>query len=126
MEGFMRDMDRLWSDTTPTGDTSALSELHKAEDGGWVLRVLVPGFKKEEINVDVSRNHISIDANREETTITDAKLVRGGFPTSLSYREQVPAALDPTSAEAELKDGVLTVSVRSLAKTIQTNKIVIK
>jgi len=94
------------------GESSNLSELYKTEEG-WSLKVLVPGFTKDQITIDVSKNHISIDAERP---VSEGQLVRGGFPNQLSYREQIPATLDASSSEASLVDGVLTISVKAQTK----------
>ena len=130
-ETLMRDMDRFWSNDVSSafsGNDVATTELYKTEDS-WILKALLPGFAKSEVNVDVSKNHISIDASKngvEPEEKDTSQLVRGGFPTQLSYREQVPATLDPATADAQLIDGVLTVTVKTLTKAPTGNKIVVK
>lgn len=128
-ETLMRDMDRFWDSDSLFAfgtDSVVTTELYKTEDG-YLLKALVPGFSKEQINVDVSKNHISIDAEKVEKMAPVAELIKGGFPQKLSYREEVRATLDPSTAEAELVNGVLTVSVRVIAKNPSTsNKVVIK
>lgn len=128
-ERLMGDMDRFWGGGSPFGpspDTVNTSELSRSADGKtYRLQVLVPGFSKDQITVDVSKNHVSIDAVREPVE-TEFTQLRSAFPTSLSYREQIPANLDASSADAELKDGVLTITVSALSKAPSGNRIEIR
>jgi HSP20 family molecular chaperone IbpA len=103
------------------------TELYKTEDG-YILKALVPGFLKEEVTVDVSKNHISIEAQKLETKAgdSDPKLLSGGFPTSLSYREEIRATLDSATADATLENGVLTVTVKCLAKAPTGTKVTVR
>ena len=147
VEELMREMDRFLSvDANTGGSTGSSGELYKTEDG-WIFKAQVPGFTREEIDLDVSKNHISVNATVKDTNITnsivcrlpteaefkyaqrahgDTKLIRGGFPTSIQYLEQIPATLDPTTAEASLLDGILTVRVKSVSKAPALKKIEIK
>jgi HSP20 family molecular chaperone IbpA len=128
----MGDMDRLWdgglfSQTTAQSNTNS-SDLYRSEDGKtYQMRVAVPGFNRDQINIEVSKNHISVDAARadEEAPVVWQPL-RLSLPDSLSYREQVPAHLDPSTAEAALKDGVLTITVSALTKEGKGSRITIK
>ena len=126
VEELMREMDRsLGSIGDLTGSNGSV-ELYKTEEG-WIFKAQVPGFSKEEIDLDISKNHISVNATKEDLKDLDsAKLIRGGFPTNLQYREQIPGTMDPTTAEAELVNGVLTITVKSIQKAPTSNKIVIK
>lgn len=112
----------------PSDRTGNTSELYRSEDGKtYLLKVLLPGFSKEDVNVDVSKNHISVDASRPEAKDPEGFLaLRTAIPTSLSYREQVPATLDPTTASAELVDGVLSITVSALTKESKGNRVVIR
>ena len=130
-EKLMSDMDRFWDRGGPDQSTLT-SELYRSEDGKtYTLKVLVPGFSKEEISIDVSKNHISIDASMDLTQpgrfITEGTtVIRTGFPTTLSYREQIPATLDAATASAELKDGVLSITIQALQKESKGSRIMIK
>ena len=131
-ERLMSDMDRFWdggifSQTTAQSNTNS-SDLYRSEDGKtYQMRVAVPGFTREQINIEVSKNHVSVDATRDpEDTPKGFQPLRLSLPDTLSYREQVPAHLDPTTAEAVLVDGVLTITVSALTKEIKGNRITIK
>ena len=130
IERLMSDMDDVWGDGVFSSSFSGTntSELYRSEDGKtYLMKVPVPGFQKEEITIDVSKNHISVDAARIASNPEGfSLLIRQALPSSLSYREQVPATLDASTAEAELKDGVLSVTVSCVSKESKGNKIVIK
>lgn len=112
--------DSPWMDSTTN-----TSELYRSEDGkSFILKVLLPGFKKEEVSVEVVKNHILVEATRRQEVPEGFVVYRSAFPDKLSYREQIPASLDATSAEAELVEGVLTVKVATVSKEHKGNVVV--
>lgn len=118
-------------DTSFDGSSPTTSELRRSEDGTtYVFRLSVPGFDKDEINVDVSKNHISVDAEHslsgKELFDKSFPVFRGSFPSKLTHREQIPATLDPTTVKATLKDGVLLITVSTATKTAKGTKITIE
>lgn len=113
------------------GSSPTTSELRKSEDGStYLFRLSVPGFTREDINVEVSKNHISVTAeipsDRQVTENKNFPLIRGSFPDRLSHQEQIHASLDPSSVKASLKDGVLLITVNTIAKSSKAAKIVIQ
>lgn len=126
--GASNDLFREFEQIFGPNDRTNTSELYRSEDGKtYLLKVLLPGFAKDDVNVDVSKNHISVDASRPEAKDPEGFIaLRTAIPTSLSYREQVPATLDPTTAEAELVDGVLTVTVSAVTKDSKGNRVVVR
>lgn len=112
-ERLFQEMDQMRQEVF--SGASNLSELYKTEDG-WILKVPVPGFTKEQVHLTLSKNHVSIEAEKE-TEKGEGQLVRGGLPTQLSYREQIPGAIDLVAAKAKLEDGILTVKLKAVSKT---------
>lgn len=84
----------------------------KADDDAYTLRALVPGLEAEDVNIEVLNNTITIrgEFKAEEGEQNDfmvCELPVGRFNRVLT----LPTALDPTKAEAAIKNGVLTLRV---------------
>lgn len=93
----------------------------------YVLRAYLPGLKAEDVQIEVLEDVVTLrgefaDAllgENEQTLLSE--LPSGPFERSL----RLPADLDATRAEAEMKDGVLTVHVAK-AEHAKSKKIAIK
>lgn len=91
-----------------------------------VVRASLPGFRKEDVNIEVDDGVLSIDAAREESNeVNDEKFFRRErYFGSVSRRISLPAAVTEDSANAELKDGVLTLTLPKVAEA-QPRKIAV-
>lgn len=83
------------------------------DDKSIFVRASLPGFKKDEIEVEVHDGIVSIKAARtEEKETTDEKFYRRERRFgSVSRRVALPAVVDDQKVGAELKDGVLTLTL---------------
>jgi HSP20 family protein len=90
--------------STPLGD---LEEL----DDAWLLRVELPGVKRDDADIQVAGRRLTVRAERKETE-RKGILRRTTRTTGRYYLEVVlPGEVDPDDVEATLDDGVLTVRV---------------
>ena len=82
-------------------------------DDAYYIEVDLPGVKKEDINIDVKDNILTIsgerkvEEERKEDDFYRVESVYGKFERSFSLPEDV----DADKIEAEAKDGVLTVKI---------------
>jgi len=94
---------------------------------GYVFTADVPGVKTPDLDVSVSGNRMTVsgkrESEREEKTETYYACERSYGSFSRSFT--LPEGADANAVGAELKDGVLTVSVKKKAET-QAKKIDIK
>lgn len=83
-----------------------------------LVRASLPGFKKEDINVEVHDGILTISATRDEVTETkDEKFYRRERRTgSVSRRIALPTAVAEDNAQAELTDGVLVLRLPKTRK----------
>jgi HSP20 family protein len=91
---------------TPMMDVADLGNKYE-------MKVEMPGIPKEKINIDVSPNAIEISA-KHETTENDKKknwLRKERSSMSFYRRAEFPAEIKSDQAEAEFKDGVLTLAL---------------
>jgi len=128
---FSRAFDRFFDDNwlRRPGDLfdGGLAVDMSEEGGKLVVRASVPGFKKEEIDVQLNQGVLSIKAHHaEEKETRDEKYyLKERTEGSLSRRVALPGIVQDTQVEAELKDGVLTVRV-AIPEQAQPRPIEIK
>jgi HSP20 family protein len=80
-------------------------------EGQWVVRAELPGMTREEVKVEVARDHITLEGERKE----EKKEEREGYYYGETrygtfYRAiPLPEGVDTTKARAEFRKGVLEV-----------------
>jgi HSP20 family protein len=83
------------------------------KDDKFVVRAELPGMKREEIDVSVVGNTLTISGERKaETEVKDedyyrCELCYGKFSRSIG----LPSAVDPTKVEAEYENGILEITL---------------
>jgi len=86
--------------------------LDVSDDGeNVVVKASLPGFKREDVSLEVNEGVLTISAKQDETTEESGERFyrRERRFGSLSRRVALPAAVDQDNAQAELLDGVLTL-----------------
>ncbi|MEM2933079.1 MAG: Hsp20/alpha crystallin family protein [Candidatus Pacearchaeota archaeon] len=92
------------------------------------LSVELPGISKEDIDIDVTPDTITIKAKKKEA-IEEKK--KGFYRAERSYKGfyrsmTLPCRVIPEKAEASYKDGILTITLPKAEKKIATKKIKVK
>jgi len=83
-------------------------------DGGYLIHAEVPGVKKEDINVEIEGNEVTITAEvkREWEKKEGDKMLRSERYYGNVFRSfTLPHELDETKSEAKYKDGVLELKL---------------
>ena len=84
----------------------------KEDEKGFIVKADIPGVKKEDIQIDVDEDRISLraEAKREKEEKKDEKVVYSERSYGMVTRSfSLPAAVDAKGAKAEYKDGVLNL-----------------
>jgi len=82
------------------------------EDGNYVLRLEAPGLTEKDVHVDLNDGVLTVTAARKlEVPEGYQPLRRERNATRFSRSYVLGDAIDPEKTAAEMKDGVLTVSV---------------
>jgi len=102
-------MDDLFEFSNHNSTTYSKSEFRKTDDG-YSIDILLPGFIKEEVQVNVEKEDLIIEAK------TDRKLPR--FINNSIKKTFLVENINPDSVNAKLDNGILTVSFSNTAKTI--------
>lgn len=84
----------------------------KEDDKGFTVKADIPGVKKEDIQVEIEDDYISLRAEtkQEKEEKKDEKLVYSERSYGMVSRAfTLPAGVDAKAAKAEYKDGVLNL-----------------
>ncbi len=91
-------------------------ELHE-KDKEYSVKAELPGVKKEDLDIDIDKNHITINAKKEEEHKEDTKGYRksefryGEFSRTVYF----PQEIDVEKTTAKLEHGVLAITAPKLA-----------
>jgi HSP20 family protein len=109
-------MDRLLDESLlenePVEREMTLAVDVQSDDEGYTIKALVPGLDAEDITTEILNNTVSIRGEFKAEQNEDAKYLLCELPSGRFSRViTLPTALDPTKAEASLKNGVFTMRV---------------
>jgi HSP20 family protein len=84
----------------------------QAEDESYLIKALVPGLDAEDINVEILNNTVTIRGEFQSDQEEDAKFLTCELPSGRFSRViTLPTTLDPTKAEASLRNGVFELRI---------------
>ncbi len=87
-------------------------EVKETKDG-YVFKADLPGVKEKELDISLTGNRLTVSGKREQEKKEEGEHYftyersYGSFSRSFT----LPEGVDPESAQAELKNGVLTLSI---------------
>ena len=96
----------------PAGTELSIKVDVKEDDKSYTVRADIPGVKKEDIQVDVEGNMISLraEAKQEKEEKKGEKVIYSERSYGMVSRSfSLPAEVDSKGAKAEYKDGVLNL-----------------
>ncbi len=123
---LLHDMDRLFDEfraewestfltqTRPLSDVIRQPLVDLADNGKeYVVTAELPGISKEDLNVEVTENRIEISSEKksDETDTKEGYIRRERRYSSFHRSIPLPSEILPGKADAELKEGVLTVKL---------------
>jgi HSP20 family protein len=124
LDQFRREMDRLFGQTVRNElSGTEFSEIgretgarFRTNENSFVLSVDLPGVKPADIDLQVTRDGITVRAERKldaPSGYSTHRQERGSWKFSRSWT--LPLPIDPDKALAEVKDGVLVVTMPKAA-----------
>jgi HSP20 family protein len=98
-------------------------DIEKTDDEV-IVKAEVPGFEPKNLDVVIEPRRMAIRARREEATDTgEGEAERRERSSSELFRRLwLPVKVDPTAATAKLDKGILTVTIRRVAK-VEPSKV---
>ena len=121
-----RNFDSLFPEYIFTEDFDKLTipvEI-KEKDNEYQVKAELPGVKKEDLDIDIDKNHIIINAKKEEDVEEDTKSYRksefryGEFSRSVYF----PMDIDVEKTNAKLEHGILKINAPKMAAEKSKNK----
>jgi HSP20 family protein len=95
------------------------------QDDAYVLEAELPGVKREDVNIELVGNELSITGEIKESEHKGAVRRRMRRTGQFEYRVRLPDQVDAAKIDASLDQGVLTVRVPK-AERAQRQRIEIK
>ena len=125
-EDFENLVDRLFSSYYGSeNESSAQMPVELTEkDNNFILKAILPGLKKDDINIEVSEENVSISgeycSQHEEKNelIYRSEFYSGKFERVIS----LPQKIDHQNAKADYQDGILTITLPKSER--EMNKVV--
>jgi HSP20 family protein len=113
------DLAYTYSDSPKFSPAVDISE----ENGALVLKAELPGVKSEDLEISVENNVLTLKGERKTASVRRyrSEQTHGTF----TRRFQLPNYIDPTAIEADLSDGILTVTLPKRPE-VQPRKIEVK
>lgn len=116
METMRHQLDQLFNEMSqPVDDQKAWRPAIELQDGGdhLVLRAELPGMTAADLNVEVTREAVSIQAERHQTETAEHQSVVKSELRYGQFRRVVtlPVAVQNDKVQADYKDGVLTLTL---------------
>ncbi len=112
LDDFDTEIGRLFKQDSTGGTFSPVVDLHETEDA-YVVEADMPGLKKNDIDIQVVENVVTLKGRREEKNEEKKKnyhrveRFHGSFQRSFA----IPGGLEHDGIQANFKDGVLTVTL---------------
>ena len=98
----------------PAGTELKMKIDVKEDDKSFTVKADIPGVKKEDIQIDIEDDHISLRAEvkQEKEERKDEKIVYSERAYGMVSRSfTLPVDVDAKAAKAEYKDGVLNLTL---------------
>lgn len=122
VETLRRQMDRLFDDLTPANRQPADSQVHAAwapaieikdSESDIVLRAEVPGVEAKDLDIQVTRDAVSISGEHRYQEQTEE---RNHFRSEFRYGKfrrvvSLPTQIQNNQVKADFKDGILTLNL---------------
>lgn len=101
----------------------------KETENGYVLEAELPGFRKEDIGIDITKDYLTVSAKHEENSEEkneEGKFIRRERYTGSYSRSFSIAGIDAESISAEYNDGILKISMPKKTESQETRRLEIK
>jgi HSP20 family protein len=106
----------MWNAENPFGRMESMSIDLVEADGEFVVTADLPGFERDDVDVQVTDHTLRIEAEHEEATEErEADYLRRERRHESMHRSiRLPDDVDKEAVEARMKNGVLTVTLPRL------------
>ena len=117
-EGIEKGMEKVEETFDNVVSHLPLANLAKKESGDFHIEIDMPGIKKEDIEISVADNILTVSAVRKmqnEVKKDDYYLCESSFGR-IERKFSIPEGIDQDKISAELEDGVLVIELQKEEK----------
>lgn len=86
------------------------SDIYETDDN-YILEIDIPGFSKEDIEIDLDNGYLNITAIKESENSDDKKYIRKERFYGKYQRKFYVGDIDKTKIKAKFENGILEISV---------------
>jgi molecular chaperone IbpA len=109
-ENFIRDVEAILNDSRPTNNFPP-HNIIKADENKYVVELAVAGFSKDEIDIEVQENTLTIKGEKQEKE--ECQYLHRGIGTR-SFTKSITIADTIEVKGAEFKDGILRIGLENI------------
>jgi HSP20 family protein len=126
LEPFQQMLPDLWRGKERLGALIPSFDVWETQDA-YIFKADVPGFREQDLDINVTGNRLTLSGKREAEQISDADTFYcsersyGAFSRTFT----LPEGINPDQTRADLKEGVLTVRIPKAAES-QPKKIAVQ
>ncbi len=119
---FSNLVNQMWSNTAETPKARPATNVMENEKE-FKLQLLVPGWNKEEVKIELDKNILSISGQREEK---EEDFIRKEFKMNSFERSfQLPKDIDFEKVSAKTENGILEISIpKDLEKKAKMQRLI--
>ena len=110
-ENFIRDVEAILNESRPTTNFPP-HNIIKADENKYVVELAVAGFSKDEIDIEVQDNTLTIKGDKKVGT-PDVQYLHRGIGTR-SFTKTITIADTIEVKGAEFKDGILRIGLENI------------
>lgn len=120
-------VDRIFNNYYSSSDEQSLMQMPielTERDNNLIFKAMIPGLKKENINIEVSENEVAISGEYQSQYEENKDLIYRSefFEGKFERRINLPQTIDHQKTKADYKDGILTITMPKSEKEL--NKVV--
>ena len=110
-ENFINDVERILNETKPVTSNFPPHNIIKADENKYVVELAVAGFGKDEIDIQVQENTLTIKGEKQEKE--GYEYLHRGIGTR-SFTKSITIADTIEVKGAEFKDGILRIGLENI------------
>ncbi len=97
---------------------------HVKNDRGYKIELMVPGFNKSEINIEVEKNKLIVSGKKSETgSESSSRYLRTGFQVAdFETIYTLSDKIDSENISASCHDGILIITLPYIAEELPVTK----
>lgn len=124
LDDFVTSFDRVIGDIEKSLSKENLNSVranYGENEQGFFIEIELPGFKKEEIDIELDENSLSISSlSKEESYDKTVSYFKSGFQKQKYFKKtfKINSEIVKDKISAEMEDGILKVSIPKLKKEL--------